>query len=123
MAKRGIIPPYRVFNAADLSGNLTQAAPFTTIDSIDKVGMILEWAGASPVGEFLIDVSYLIPGTTSFTAWQVLDFGSPIAITGNSGSHSISIQDPPFERMRLRYVRTSGTGTLTATVFGATKGA
>lgn len=123
MAKRELLGPYKVFDAASMAGDLTQATPFSTIKGLDKVGLILEWTGTAPVGEFFVDVSYLIPGTTSYTAWQELDFGAPIAITGNSGNHHISIQDPPFEKMRLRYVRTSGTGSLTATEFGASKGA
>lgn len=124
MGRRQVIPPYKAFNAADMSGNLTQASPYTTIDQVDKVGILVEWAnGSSPVGVFYVDVAYLIPGTTSYTAWQALDFGNPVAISGNSGNHAIVINDPPFQKMRLRYVRTSGSGELTATLSASTKGA
>lgn len=123
MGRRNIIQPYKVFAAGDISGNLTQASPYTTIDQVDKVGIELEWTGTAPVGEFFVDVAFLYPNTTDFSQWQTLDFGSSIAITGNTGSHLISIQDPPFQKMRLRYVRTSGTGTLTATLFASNKGA
>lgn len=123
MGRRNLIQPYKVFNAADMSGNLTQAAPYTTIDQVDKIGIELEWAGTAPVGNFFVDVAYQYPNTLEFTTWIALDFGSSIAISGNSGQHIITINDPPFQKLRLRYVATSGTGTLTATVFGANKGA
>lgn len=123
MGRRQIIQPYKVFDAGDMSGNLSQASPYTTIDQIDKIGILLEWTGSSPVGEFFVDVSYLLPGTTSYTAWQSLDFGSSVAITGNSGNHAIVINDPPFQKIRLRYVRTSGSGSLTAVLSAQSKGA
>lgn len=123
MGRRNIIQPYKAIDAGDMAADITQAAPYTTIDQVDKVGIELEWAGASPVGAFFVDVAFIYPGTTIFSAWQTLDFGSSIAITGNTGSHLISIQDPPFQKMRLRYVAASGTGSLTATLFASNKGA
>lgn len=123
MGRRNLIQPYKVFSAGDMSGNLTQAAPYTTIDQVDKIGIELEWSGTSPVGEFFVDVAYQFQNTAEFTTWVPLDFGSSIAISGNSGQHIIFINDPPFQKIRLRYVRTSGIGSLTVTIFGANKGA
>lgn len=123
MGRRNLIQPYKVFDAASMGANISQAAPYTTIDQVDKIGIELEWSGTSPVGEFFVDVAYQYPNTLEFTTWVPLDFGSSISISGNSGQHIITISDPPFQKMRLRYVRTSGNGTLTATLFGANKGA
>ncbi len=123
MGRRNLIQPYKAFDAADMSADIAQASPYTTIDQTDKIGIILEWSGTAPVGTFFVDVSYLYPNTTIYSAWEALDFGSSIAISGNTGTHNISIQDAPFQKMRLRYVATSGTGALTATVFAANKGA
>jgi hypothetical protein len=106
-----------------MSGDLLQGEPYTTIDQVDKIGIVLDWNGSSPVGEFFVECSYLLPGTTDYTPWQALNFGNPIDISGNSGSHLLSIIDPPFQKMRLRYDRTSGSGSLTAVIYGASKGA
>jgi hypothetical protein len=123
MGRRNQIQPYNVFDAADMSADITQIAPFTTIDQVDKIGIQLEWSGAAPVGQFFVDVAYQLPNTTNFTSWQPLDFDLPIDISGASGNHNISIIDPPFQKMRLRYVFASGAGNLTATLFATGKGA
>jgi len=121
--RRAIIGPYIIFNAASMGADITQGAPYTTIDMVDKIGIDLDWTGTSPVGTFDVQVCYLIPNTTTFTTWRSLDFGSTISISGNAGNHQISIQDPPFQKLRIKYTRTSGTGNLTAVLHAMAKGA
>lgn len=123
MAKRALITPHKALDNVDLASNQTQAAPYTTIDNIDKIGVDIVWTGTSPVGEIFVEVAYLLPNSTIYTTWQALSFGASIAISGNAGNHLLCIQDPPFQKIRLRYAKTSGTGNLTATLFAASKGA
>lgn len=123
MGRRQNVPAYKVFDTVDISINQTQIAPYTTIDAVDKIGIELDWNGTSPVGAFFVDVAYYYPKTATYSTFVPLDFGASIAISGNTGQHLLVIQDPPFDRIRLRYVKTSGTGTLTATLSCYGKGA
>lgn len=123
MSRRNIIAPYKIFDSADMSANITQGAPYTTIDQVDKIGIDLDWTGTSPVGTFDVQVCYLIPGTNTYTTWRSLDFGSTVNITGNTGNHQFVILDPPFQKLRIKYTRTSGTGNLTAVLSAYNRGA
>jgi len=123
VSHRNIIEPYKIFDNADMSANINQGLPYTTIDKIDRISIDLDWTGTAPVGELIVEVSYLIPRTTDYTPWRPLDFGSTIDITGNTGNHQIVIQDPPFQKIRISYVATSGTGNLTAVFYAMSKGA
>lgn len=82
----------------------------TTVGYLDNVGVLLSWTGTSPVGAITFDVS------NDNSNWVSLDFGSVIAISGNTGSHVISINQLPFIYIRAKYTKTSGTGTLTASL-------
>lgn len=84
----------------------------TDITAMDNVGIILTWTGTSPVGTIEVQVSNDTAATP--TTWTALDFGSSISISGNSGTHTININQNPFAKLRLAYTRTSGTGEVTA---------
>lgn len=123
MGRRHEIRPYKVFDAVDISTNQTQGTPYTTIDGLDRVDLELDWSGSAPVGTLFVDVCSYYEKSGAFSTWVPLDFGTSISISGNSGQHIIQINNPPFTRMRLRYVATSGTGNMTATLSGTVRGA
>ena len=99
----------KVSNALDMSANITTET--TNVLNVDNIGIVASWNGTSPVGTLFVDVSN--DEGTSPTNWATLDFGVSIAIANNTDSGVININQVPFVWLRVRYVRTSGTGTLT----------
>lgn len=99
---------------ADLSVASTTSL-ITNVQFQDNIGIQITWTGTSPVGAITIDCSndygrngVLVP------TWISLDFGSAIVITGNSGTHTININQIPFSNIRATYTKGSGVGTLHA---------
>lgn len=109
MARKNVLKNWSMFGTtgADMSQSSVTSST-TEINYQDNAGIIVTWAGTSPVGQFFVDVS------NDNTNWVTLDFGSAVSISGDSGSHAIDMTQLPFSYIRSRYVKTSGTGTLNA---------
>lgn len=116
MARKDGLVGFLMFGAsgADMSQALVTSS-ITGINWMDNAGILLSWTGTSPVGAFTIEVSndYNL-STQNAGIWVALDFGSTIAISGNTGTHILSMNQLPYTYMRAKYTKTSGTGTLTA---------
>lgn len=82
----------------------------TNVNFQDNQGIIVTWTGTSPVGVLTFEVSN--DGLT----WVALDFGTPIAISGNSGNHLVNINQISCSNLRATYTKTSGTGVLLASL-------
>jgi hypothetical protein len=96
----------------DMSANITTEP--TNVQYSDNVGLFFTWTGSSPIGTVYVDVSNdKVSGDNEPTNWATLDFGSTVGITGNADTGLININQVPFSWLRVRYTRTSGSGTLT----------
>jgi hypothetical protein len=95
-----------------MAGNLTSTE--TNVLGMDYALIKIVWTGSSPVGE--IQVEALRDRKDNIETWATVDFGSTISVSGNSGSHDLVLTRLPFEKTRVKYVRTSGTGTLNAII-------
>jgi len=78
-------------------------------------------AGSTPVGVITVEVSntYALKGDgTVRTAgnWTTLTLSSACAVSGNSGNGAIDVDATAFYAIRLKYTRTSGSGTLDVTL-------
>lgn len=104
-----------IVSAGDMSGSITSSSVNTKF--LDNIGLLVEWTGSSPVGTLSIEVQ------NGSSGWSALDFGTPIAVTGASGNLNININETPFEAMRVKYIRSSGTGAITVTLAAKTIGA
>lgn len=72
------------------------------------------WSGGgSPVGNFELQAS---SDNVEFTRIQ----GTVLSVIGNSGSDGWNLQSIGYPYIRVRYVRTSGTGTCKVTISGKT---
>ena len=90
----------------DMSANITSV--ITDVLSLDNVGIQLVWTG-NAVGSFFIDAS------NDGAAFTPMDFGSPAPVAaGAASSILINMAFLPYKKIRIRYVFTSGTGTLNA---------
>ncbi len=128
MSTRTNLRPQVVIAAGDMSAATITSAP-TILQSLSKFSYEVSWSGSSPVGilEVQISNSYSlnIDGTThSAGTWtsMPLDVGgsevSSIPIAGNADNGFIDITVQAGYAVRLLYTKTSGTGTLVATING-----
>lgn len=109
MARKNIVPSFKMIDAGDLSGNLT--SNIVNVQNMDKASVHVEWAGTAPVGTITVQAR-----NGASDPWYDLTFGAPIAVSGASGDHQIIFNELPFTDIQLLYAATSGSGSLTATV-------
>ena len=115
MSRKNVLQPRQIITNGDMSANVTSLT--TDVSNLDRQMIQLVWTG-TPVGTFAVDVS-LDKGVT----WSPLDFGTVPAAAGAAGNNTLRIDGPSIQKMRVRYVRTSGTGTLQAYLMASTVGA
>lgn len=98
-----------------MSGNLTSSV--TSIQWMDNIGVQLVWTG-SPVGNFFVDVSADYDANTNNPGnWTPIAL-SPAPTTAAGSPIYIDMNQLSAPFIRVRYVSTSGSGTLTATITG-----
>ena len=127
MSLRPKILPQVVLNAGDMSTNLTSAV--TIIQSLSMMSYALSWSGSTPVGTVSVQVSNdysqypngLVNNAGTWTSLYLTvngTSGQTVAISGNSGTCFIDIDQLGAYAVRLIYAKTSGTGNITATFCG-----
>lgn len=104
------LSPYLVISAGTMGGDLTQAT-YTDIQNMDNVSVQLVWTG-TPTGTFYVD------GSLDKATWTALSLSPSAAAAGAASSILIDLNQLSFPYIRVRYVRTSGTGTLNAYISG-----
>lgn len=107
---RRFLPAYKGIDAGDMSGAIV--GPSTNVAFIDNITLVAEWAGSAPVGQVDVQVQ------NGNSAWSTLTLTPAFAISGASGNANAQITLGGFEKMRVIYTATSGTGTLTVWVAG-----
>lgn len=108
--RKNLLPPYKIISAGDMSADIT--GPLTNVSTLDNLGIQLSWSG-SPTGNFFIDAT-LDGGTT----WTPLSLSPAPVASGGAGNWYVDLNQIAFSGVRVRYARTSGTGTLTAYISG-----
>jgi len=122
MASRPLLKPFSVIENEDMSADITSKV--TVISNTSMVSYSIVWsAGSTPIGSIVLeasddytenaDGSVRNPGT-----WTALPLSSPTDISGNTGNGIIDITMTAHNALRLRYARTSGSGTLNAIIAG-----
>lgn len=120
MSSRPIIAPYHVVSDHSLSA--TFASTPTIVTNISMISYDIAWsAGSSPVGTVTVEVSNtyaLNPDGSIKTAgnWSTLTLSTPCSVSGNSGNGAIDVDSISFYAVRLKYTRTSGSGTMNVTL-------
>lgn len=103
MALKSIIKPYHLMVDGDMSGNLTSDSVDVTYT--DNVGFQLTFTG-TPTGTFSCE------GTVDEVSWSPLSFSSTPTASGAADTHLFNINQIPYKKLRVKYTRTSSTGTL-----------
>lgn len=109
MARKMVGRPFQVVTSGDMSSDITGEE--TTVTFTDNVGFQVVWIG-TPTGTFSVE------GTIDGITWTALDVrdadGNPPNAAGAAGSLLININQLPYDKVRLKYDATSGSGTLQA---------
>lgn len=107
--------PRFVFNENIITtGSMASSITSTSYDvsEVNNVAVQAVWSsGSTPVGTTTLEASL---DDTNYT--EITD--SSLAVSGNSGSNFYNIQDPGYRYLRLKYNRTSGSGTLNVKISG-----
>lgn len=125
MASRPILSPHIVIGSTStVSGSMTTSitSEVTIIQNLTQIGYDISWTGGStPVGVMTVQVSntYSQNGDGSVKNagnWTTLTLTSPATVSGSTGNGFIDIDATGAYAIRLVYTRTSGSGTMTATI-------
>ncbi len=93
-------------------------SPFSVITNVSMAASI-----TSPVGSMSVQVSNTYSQNADGTVrnaghWTTLDLSSSTDVSGTSGNGFIDVLATAGYAIRLLYTRTSGTGTMNATIVG-----
>jgi hypothetical protein len=127
MGRKNIQESYDMFAGSSGQAPLTdmstnQTSYVTSVKNQDKASIIVNWSGTAPIGVLTVEARNKKENLGPDSGWVVLEFGSPINITGNTGSHTLIFNELQFTEIRLVYTRTSGTGTINAFIGSKTVG-
>lgn len=83
----------------------------------------ISWSGTAPLGTMSVQVSNTYAQDSQGNVknagnWTTLVLSVVPSVSGNTGNGAIDIDATAFYAIRLVYNRTSGTGTMNATVAG-----
>ena len=120
MSSRPILPPNPVIVNGDMSANITSVV--SILSNISMISYDISWTGTSPIGTAAVQVSNTYKQNAAGGQQVAGDWTTiPLSVTdisGNSGSGIIEIPEIATYAVRLIYTRTSGTGTMQATING-----
>lgn len=114
---------YPVISSGSMSGSLTSS--ITCIKRMDNIGLVLVATG-TPEGTVIVECSSDFRTNSDGTDGSVINAGSwfPLNVLDTTGASpafsgaaktiGIDLNQIPFPFIRVRYVRSSGTGTLNA---------
>ncbi len=123
MARKNTLLTYKIISAAAL-GTASTTSAVTGIQFMDNIAMQFIWsAGSTPIGTIAIQVSldYAQDSqgvVTNSGTWTALTISPSLAISGNSGSLYVDLNQLGAPWVRAVYTKTSGTGTLNAYIAG-----
>jgi hypothetical protein len=115
MSRKLIVNGFKLFDAQSLAASVDST--IVSVKNLDKAAIFVEWTGTAINGVIEVQVRIGDKGT-----WFSLDFGSAINITGSSGNHFIYLNELPFTDVKLKYTRTAGSGSMTASIAAKTVG-
>lgn len=112
MGSKKILPLYYAFNAVAVSSTNTYTSTATYIANIDNIGCQVNFVGTSS-GTLSVMVS------NDNITFDALTF-SPILTQpfGSSFHYAIDLNQVPYQYLQFSYANTSGSGTLTISIFG-----
>lgn len=121
MGRKNVIVPYKIIDDGSMATDIT--SDVTGIQYMDNASIIVSWSGTAPVGELQVEVANVVKDDPDATIWSVLEFGTTIPVSGATGQHTLNMSNLTFSALRLKYLRTSGSGTMNAILTSKVVGA
>lgn len=117
MSSRPLLQPAPVITNGAMAGNITSLV--TVISNISMMSYSYSWSGTSPVGTITVEVSNDYTqnaqgGVANAGHWEQLSLSNAAAVSGNTGTGYIDIDQLGAYAIRTVYTAVSGTGTLQA---------
>lgn len=111
---KNAIKKARVINAVSMGASITSSP--SNIQFLDNVCYQANWSGgSSPVGTLSVEISVdYDPEQNNSGTWNAVTLPVTPAVSGNSGSYAIDLNQLSAPWVRLKYTRTSGSGTMSA---------
>lgn len=102
-----------------MSADIT--SDITIIQKLSLISYSISWNGTSPLGEVIVEVSNDYTQNSDGSVknagtWNELPLDLPAAVSGNVDNGFIDVESNGGYALRLRYLRTSGTGTIQAVI-------
>lgn len=111
MARKLGVKSFKCIDAASMGATVTSA--ISNVEMVDNIGFRVAWTSSDAVGVITVEGSIDYVPVPASGNWEALTF-SPALTQPNSdnGSYLININQYPYPWIRVKYTRTSGTGTL-----------
>ena len=128
MSSRPLFKPQSVITNGNMA-SATLTSLVTIIQNLSMVSYGCSWAGSTPIGVITVEVSndysqFADGSVNNAGHWKALTFEvdgvltDELDVTGNAGVGFIDIDQCAAYAIRLKYTKTSGTGTLNVTMNG-----
>lgn len=115
MPRKNAIQSYPIISAVSMGATITSEP--TNVEFLDNIGLQIAWTSANAVGTITIQGSNTYVKSPAAGTWFDLTFSPSLTQpASNNGDYGISINQFPWAWLRVVYTRSSGTGTLTATL-------
>jgi hypothetical protein len=114
MSRKHVIQGFAVLDGAAATSNQTSAE--TAVDMTDKMSYHVVFS-ASNSGTFTVEAK-----NGDKDSWYALNFGSALTISSETDVQII-LNECPFTKIRLKWVPSAGSGTMTARVTTKSVGA
>lgn len=101
MSVKNVLLPFKLADATSLGASFVSAS--TSIRYLDNVAIQMNASG-TPVGDLTVE------GTVDGTNW--IAFSTASSLTGSSSNFLLDLNQLSFDKVRVRYTRTSGTGSV-----------
>lgn len=119
MSSRPQLDPVSVITNVSMASSITSAV--TIVKKLSMISYDISWTGTAPVGVMSVQVSNTYTQNADGTVrnagnWTTVTLSSSTNVSGNTGNGFIDVDATGANAMRLVYTRTSGTGTMNATI-------
>ena len=123
MARKHVVASHKMIDSGDMSASFNSTE--TDVKNLDSASIRVTWdIGGNPVGTLKIQALQKKDTEQSEDAdWFDVDFDATVTIDNTETEHQILFEILPFDKIRLRYERSSGTGTMNARITAKTTGA
>lgn len=116
MARKDTLKSYVLLNAQSTASDFNTFTNPTNVDYLDNVGIQVIWTGTT-VGVLEVygfnDAANAQQGSYP-SNWSKFEFGATINVDTTNSDLLIHMNQLPYSWIALKYVATSGTGTMTA---------